>query len=155
MIGDQLVSILVTNNTFLFFNVYIHILAALLLSASVYPFLSPLLKERWNYFSVVFFPLLFASVFPDLMFIISTLVERRSLDGVFDILTHGGEVHSVFHFHLPIILVAPTTMMLVMLMNKKVKGSYFDHLPKWSFILICALSIFAALFHVYLDLVGF
>lgn len=155
MLGDQLVSILVTNNTFLFFNVYIHILAGLLIAASISPFLSKELKERWSYFSVVFFPALFGSVFPDLMFILSSLIEHHSLDGLFDILTHGGEVHSTFHWHITILLVIPTTIFLVMLMNKKKKGSYFDHLPKWSFWIISAVALGAALFHVYMDLVGF
>src|SRR3989338_2217775 len=115
MIGNDLVALLVEHNTFIFFNTYIHLLAGLLLSVSVYPFLSSLLKERWNYFSVVFFPALFGSVFPDLMFILSTLIERRSLDGIFEILTHGGDVHSAFHWHVTIVLVIPTTIFLVML----------------------------------------
>lgn len=155
MIGNELVTILVTNNTFLFFNVYIHVLAGLLLAGSVYPFLSESLKKPWNYFSVVFFPALFGSVFPDLMFILTTLIEKHSLEGIFDILTHGGEVHSVFHWHVTIVLVIPTTIFVVMLMNKKVQKSYFDHLPRYSFWIISSLCLAAALFHVYMDLVGF
>ena len=89
------------------------------------------------------------------MFILSTLIERRSLDGIFDILTSGGEVHSVFHWHVTIVLVIPTTIFLVMLMNKSLRKSYFDHLPKGSFWIISVISLAAALFHVYMDLVGF
>ena len=155
MIGNDLVALLIEHNTFIFFNTYIHILAGLLLAISIYPFISPLLKEKWNYFCIVLFPAFFGSVFPDLMFILTTLIEKRSLNGLFEALTHGGDVHSAFHWHATISLVIPTTIFLVMLMNKRKKGFYIDHLPKASFWIMSAISLFAALFHVYMDLVGF
>ena len=155
MIGNDLVAGLIQHNTFIFFNTYIHIFAGLLLAITIYPFLSKQLKERWNYFLVVFFPAVFGSLFPDLAFIVSSAIEQRSLDGMFEILTHGGAVHSAFHWHSTLVLVVPTTVFVVMLFNRWKDGQFFDHLPKYSFWIISALSLLAALFHIYMDLVGF
>ena|SRR3989344_5454154 len=152
---SEIFSGLVQHNRFIFFNTYIHAFAGVFIATALYTFLSKVFKERWHYFTVIFFPAVFGSVFPDLIFILSTYIEQRSLDGMFFLLTHGGDVHSTFHFHFPLVLVAPTTLFFVLVMNRIVKKSYFDHLPKWAFALICVLSLAAAFFHIYMDLVGF
>jgi len=155
MIGNDILQGLVEHNTFIFFNTYIHIIVGIVLATALYPFLSKKGRERWTYFTIVFFPLIFGSIFPDLMFILSSLVESRSLNSLFFVLTSGGAVHSTFHFHFPLVLVAPVTLCLVMLMNKWITKKYFDHMPRWSFILVCGLAIGGAVMHVYMDTLGF
>ncbi len=145
---------LVQHREFIFFNTGVHVLFALLLASSIFPFLSNKLRARYNYFFVVFFPALFGSLFPDLMFIISTWVKERSLNGLFYLLSHGGDIYNSFHFAFPIILVVPTTVFLVFVFNKILRHK-FDDFPKWSFLLICVISLFCALFHVFMDSVGF
>lgn len=139
---------------FIFFNVCFDVLAGIFLATALYPFLSKKLKERYNYTLLVFFPSLFGAVFPDTMFILSSVIEKRSLNGIFYTLSHGGEVYTAFHFHLPIILVIPCVFFIVMLVNRIVKKK-FALFPKWGLLLACMLSLIAALMHVFLGTVGF
>lgn len=154
MFFSEIVSGLWIHKEFIFYNVVIDFLAGIFLATALYPFLGKKGKERYNYIILVFFPSVFGAVFPDLMFILSSLIEKRSLNDLFYTLSHGGEVYSAFHFHLPIILVIPCTFFVIMLVNRIVKKR-FSGFPKWSLLLGCILALLAALMHVFLGTVGF
>jgi len=150
----EIIEGLKVHNEFIFFNTYIHLFVGVFIALAVYPFLSNKLKNRYNYSLLIFFPAVFGSVFPDLMFIISTIIKERSIYGLFDILSHGGDVYTTFHFGFPLILVVPCTFFIVMVVNRVFKKS-FDNFPKWGLIWLSVISLFCALFHIYLDMVGF
>ena len=150
----EIIQGLKVHNEFIFFNTYIHFFVGVFIALAVYPFLSKKLKLRYNYIFLIFFPAVFGSIFPDLMFIVSTLVKQRSLYGLFDLLSTGGDVYTTFHFGFPLVLVVPCTFFIVMVVNRIFKKS-FDNFPKWGLFWLCLLSLFSALFHIYLDGVGF
>ncbi len=154
MILQEIFSGLWTYREFIFYNVIIDMLAGIFLATALYPFLGKKLKERYNYALLVFFPSLFGAVFPDLMFILSSVVEKRSFEGIFYTLSHGGEVYSAFHFHLPIILVIPCVFFIIMIVNRLVKKK-FASFPTGALSLACMLSLLAAFMHVFLGTVGF
>ena len=149
----ELMAGLWTHREFLFYNVMIDILAGIFLATALYPFLGKKLKENYNYALFVFFPSVFGAVFPDMMFILSSVLEKRSFEGLFYTLSHGGEVYTTFHFHLPIVLVIPSVFFVMMLVNKLVKKKF--HAPKWALLLGSLLSLVATLMHVFLWTVGF
>ena len=150
---SELMAGLWMHREFLFYNVMIDILVGIFLATALYPFLGKKIKERYTYALFVFFPSVFGAVFPDVMFIFSSVLEKRSFDGLFYTLSHGGEVYTTFHFHLPIVLVIPCVFFVMMLVNRLVKGKF--HAPKWALLLGCLLSLLAALMHVFLGTVGF
>ena len=154
MIIKEIIQGLIQHREFIFFNFGIHVFFAALLSISIFPFLSNKLKASYNYFWVVFFPAMFGSLFPDLMFIISTMIKQRSIDGSFFLLSHGGEIYNAFHFAFPIVLVIPCTVFIVLIMNKIFRHK-FDDFPKWSFLLMCIISLFCAFAHILFDSIGF
>jgi hypothetical protein len=151
---SEIIAGLMNHGDFIFFNTISHLIAGIVIATAIFPFLSEKLKNRYNYFIVVFFPAVFSSVFPDLMFISSTIVKHRSLTGLFDALSHGGDVYSAFHFGLPLILVVPTVVFILILINKVFKKS-FDRFPKWCIALVTLISLFCAGFHIIMDGVGF
>ena len=151
---SEIITGLSAHKEFIFFNTFSHIIVGIVIATAIFPFLSEKLKNRYNYFIVVFFPAVFGSVFPDLMFIVSTLVKHRSLTGLFDALSHGGEVYSAFHFGFPLVLVVPTTVFILILINKVFK-KIFDRFPKWCIALVTVISLFCAFFHIFMDGVGF
>lgn len=155
MIKNQIINGLLNHKQFIFNNFIIHIIAGLLIPTIIYPFLSKKYKEEWNYLTLIFFPALFGSIFPDLIFLLSTWIRNRSLYNLFYLLTHGGDVYNAFHFEFPLILVIPTTVFFVMIINRIFKGQYFDNLPKYKLLYIAIISLASAFIHIGLDLVGF
>ncbi len=139
---------------FIFFNSLIHIFVGVFVASSIFPFLNNKYRARYNYILSVFFPAIFGSVFPDMMFIISTLIKNRSLNGLFYLLSHGGEVYSSFHFAFPIILVVPCTVFFVMIFNKIFRKK-FDEFGWGGLILMSLIALSCALFHIFMDLIGF
>jgi len=107
-----------------------------------------------NYTVLVFFPALFGSIFPDLMFIISTIIEKRSLYGLFDTLSHGGDIYSAFHFGFPLILVVPSMFFIVFIVHRIFRKRMCFISWRILFMMI-SLTLLSALFHIYLDGVGF
>lgn len=146
----EIIEGLKVHNDFAFFNTYIHLFVGVFIASALYPFLS----KKKEYIPLVFFPAVFGSIFPDLIFIVSTLFKERSLTGLFYLLSNGGDAYSVFHFGFPLILVIPCTVFIVMIANKVMRRK-FDDFPKWGLTWMCLVSFFSALFHVYLDCVGF
>lgn len=142
------------HKVFIFWNFLSHFFAGVLIATAVFPFLPKTFQKRKHYFLTVFFPSVFGSLFPDLMFITSTVLKLRTLNGLFFALSGGGDIYSVFHFGFPIVLVVPTTVFFVFVMNRLILKK-FDSLPKWSFALISALALFGAIFHIFMDSVGF
>ncbi|MBI5872455.1 hypothetical protein HZB88_05250 [archaeon] len=155
MIAERIINGLLYHKQFIFNNLIVHILAGLFIPSIVYPFLSKEYKKIWNYFLLVFFPALFGSIFPDLIFALSTWIKERSLDNLFYLLTHGGDVYTSFHFGFPLILVVPTTLFFVLVLNRAFNRQYFDNLPKYKLLSIALISLISALMHIGLDLVGF
>jgi hypothetical protein len=139
---------------FIFFNYLIHIFVGALVATAIFPFLNNKYRARYNYFLSVFFPAMFGSLFPDMMFIISTLIKNRSLVGLFYLLSHGGDVYSVFHFAFPVILVIPCVVFFVLILNKIFKKK-FDEFGWKGLILMCMIALGSALLHILMDLVGF
>ena len=144
----------IEHKEFIFFNFMIHFLVGVLLATAIYPFLKEEVKERYNYFMLIFFPAVFGSIFPDIIFLVSTLAEHRTLYGLFELLSSGGTVYSTFHSHVPLLLVIPTTVFLVLIINK-IFGKWLDQLPSWNLLFISLISGFAAGLHLFLDSVGF
>ncbi len=155
------------NFKFIAVNGLSHLFMGIFLSTALYPFLKEF-KERFNYFLFVFFPLVFGSLFPDLLFAISTLIRSGSLKSWGYLLKHGGEIHSVFHRDIALVLVIPSTVFLVIVLvylvnfirylvswGKKYDKIKLDNLPrKW--LLICSgLSLLGAVVHLLMDVVGF
>jgi hypothetical protein len=154
MFIQEVIKGLIKHKEFIFFNDVIHIIAGISFATALFPFLSKKLKNKFEYFTVVFFPAVFGSMFPDLMFICSTLFEHRSIDGLFLELSNGGHVYSSFHFSFPIILVIPTTVFLMLIFTKAVRGK-FDELPGWSILWMSLVALFCALLHIFMDTIGF
>ena len=154
MVLSEIITGLSTHNEFIFFNTYIHFIVGILIATAIYPFLSRKLKTPLNYAWFVFFPALFGSIFPDLMFIISTLVEHRSIYGLYEALSHGGEIYSAFHFGFPLILVVPSMFFIVFIVHRLFRKRMCFISWKILFMMM-SLSLLSALLHIYLDGVGF
>jgi len=170
--------ILVADNLrFIVFNWGFHIVAALVLSSAVYAFLSKNYKKRLNYFLFVFFPALFGSEFPDILFTLSTLIKYGTSKNLIFILEHGGYVHAVFHKDIALLLVIPSTVFIILviisLINKTIRFKEFlsqkisfikapklekiklDCLPNKWIVMSSVISLVAAVSHIIMDLVGF
>ena len=154
MIVGQLVTGFIEHKEFIFFNTLIHIFVGIFIATALYPFLSKKFKERYTYFMVVFLPSVFGSFFPDLIFIVSVLANQRSITALFDALSQGGSVYEAFQYNLPFLLVIPSTVTLILVLNRIFRKK-FDDLPKWSFLLICLLSLLGACVHLFMDSIGF
>jgi len=166
----------VENMYFIVFNWGSHLVAGAVIATIIFPFLSKQYKKRINYFLFVFFPALFGSDFPDLLFVISTFIKNRTLEGMRVLLESGGSIHSVFHKDIPLLLVIPTTVFFVLVIIyaingfKKIKGKIIykffplkkqpekislDNLPgKW-LILVSIIALLTATLHIIMDMVGF
>lgn len=154
MVISQVITGLNAHKEFIFFNTGIHFIVGVLIATSLYPFLSKKLKEPMNYAWFVFFPALFGSIFPDLIFIISTFVQHRTLNGLFESLSHGGEIYSAFHFGFPLLLVVPSMFFIVFIAHRLLrKRMCFINWKIFTFMIL--ISLLSALFHIYLDGVGF
>lgn len=154
MIIKEIIGGFKNHKEFIFFNYLVHIFAGAFVATIIFPFLDNRHRAKYNYFMNVFFPAMFGSLFPDMMFITSTLIKNRSLEGLFYLLSHGGEVYSVFHFAFPIILVIPCTVFCVMVMNKIFKKK-FDEFGWKGLILMSLIALLSALLHILMDSVGF
>ena len=154
MIIGQLVTGFIEHKEFIFFNTLIHIFVGIFIATAIYPFLSKKFKESYNYFMAVFLPSVFGSFFPDFIFIVSVLAKQRSLTDLFDALSHGGTVYTAFQYNLPFLLVIPSTVTLILLLNRVFRKK-FDDLPRWSFVLICLFSLIGACAHLFMDSIGF
>tara|TARA_Y100000310_G_C20358546_1_gene657839 strand:+ start:22 stop:534 length:513 start_codon:yes stop_codon:yes gene_type:complete len=158
------------NFKFVAVNGLSHLVAGFLIPTMIYPFLNKAYQKRINYFLLVFFPAVFGSIFPDLLFAISTFIKSQGLKSWSYLLKHGGEIHSVFHRDIALALVIPTTVFLIIVMvylinfvkylfGKGWKQKYvkikLDELPgKW--LLWCSvISFFGAGLHILMDVVGF
>ena len=158
-----------TNFKFIAVNGLSHLLMGLLLSTALFPFLNKDYQKRLNYFLLVFFPALFGSVFPDLLFALSTLIRSKGLSSWGYLLQHGGAVHSVFHRDIALALVIPTTVFLVLVLVYLInfikylfggwKEGYdkikLDLLPRFWLLSVSLISFIGAVLHLLMDMVGF
>ncbi|MBS3170569.1 hypothetical protein J4223_02215 [Candidatus Woesearchaeota archaeon] len=154
MIFSELIQGFLEHKEFIFFNHLVHVFAGAFIATVIFPFLNNRYRSRYNYVLTVFFPAMFGSLFPDMMFIISTLIKNRSLTGLFDALSGGGDVYSTFHFAFPVILVIPCVVFFVLIINKIFKRK-FDEFGWKGLILMSLIGLFSALLHILMDSVGF
>ena len=154
MIIQEIIQGFRNHNEFIFFNYLIHVFAGAFIATIIFPFLNNKSRAGYNYTIMVFFPAMFGSLFPDMMFIISTLIQNRSLVGLFYLLSHGGDVYSTFHFAFPVILVIPCVVFCVMVINKIFKRK-FDEFGWKGLMLMSLVGLFSALLHILMDSVGF
>ena len=78
------------NFKFVAVNGLSHLFVGMLIGTMIFPFLNKNYQKRTHYFLLVFFPAVFGSIFPDLLFTISTLLKSGSLKGWGYLLQHGG-----------------------------------------------------------------
>tara|TARA_Y100000310_G_C20684197_1_gene817951 strand:+ start:879 stop:1340 length:462 start_codon:yes stop_codon:yes gene_type:complete len=153
MVLNQIIAGINTHNEFVFFNTGIHLIAGVLIATAIYPFLSRKLQKKYNYILLAFFPAVLGSIFPDLILTVSTLIQHRAIYGLFEALT-AGEMLSFYHFGLPLILIVPTVVLTILIINRIFKKTV-KQFPAWSFRLVFITSILSILLHIYLDGVGF
>ncbi|MFC1768589.1 hypothetical protein ACFLZX_02395 [Nanoarchaeota archaeon] len=159
---SEIYKLLLENGVFILVNYGSHIAAGVLIATILYPFLGNNFKKRANYVVFVMVPAIFASTFADHLFILSSLIKHRSIDGLRIVLEDGGAMHSVFHTDIALLLVIPSTVFLVMMVRfflgyirentqylKKVKL-----VKKWV-LWVSILSLVCALIHLVMDFVGF
>jgi hypothetical protein len=153
MVLNQIIAGINTHNEFVFLNTGIHLIAGVIIATAIYPFLSKRLKKRYNYILLAFFPAVLGSIFPDLILTISTLIQHWEINGLFEALT-ASEMLSFYHFGLPLILIVPTVVLTILIINKIFQKT-IKQFPAWTFRLVFITSILSTLFHIYLDGVGF
>ena len=148
------------NLRFIVSNWVSHIVAGVFIATALYPFLNKECRKRFNYAFFVFIPAVFGSVFPDTLFIISTLIQHRQLAGLRYLLEHGGSIHAVFHKTVALALVIPTTVFVVLVLVYLVNWvcsllgkEEFSFPSKW-ILLVSAISIFSSFLHIVMDATG-
>ena len=157
-----------TNFKFVAVNGLSHLLMGMLIGTILYPFLSSNYQRRLNYTLFVFFPAVLGSIFPDLLFAISTLVKSGGSLSWGYLLQHGGAIHSVFHRDIALALVVPTTVFLVIVFvylinfiryviswGKTYNKIKLDELPKGWLLISSGLSLVGAVLHLLMDMMGF
>lgn len=66
MFIQEVIKGLIKHKEFIFFNDVIHIIAGISFATALFPFLSKKLKNKFEYFTVVFFPLCLVQCFQTL-----------------------------------------------------------------------------------------
>ena len=159
-----------SNFKFIALNGLSHIIMGCLIPTVSYPFLNEDYRKRINYFLFIFFPAILGSIFPDLLFAVSTFIKSNGLKGWGYLLKHGGEIHSVFHRDVALALVIPTAVFLIIvliyLINfvKYLKGRgwrnnytkiLLDKLPSKWLLISSVITFVSAGLHIVMDVVGF
>lgn len=148
------------NLQFIFANWVSHLFAGTFIATAIYPLLGDEYRKRANYFLFVFIPAVFGSVFPDLLFVVSTLIRHPQLAGLRYLLEHGGSIHAVFHETIALALVVPAAVFAALVLFYSVNWAYRLlgkeglGLPgKW-IVLVSAIAMFSALLHIMMDATG-
>ncbi len=144
------------NLQFIVANWVSHIFIGVFIATALYPLLDREYRNRFNYLFFVLVPAVFSSVFPDLLFTISTFINHRQLAGLRYLLEHGGSIHAVFHKTIALTLVIPVTVFVVLVLVSSARSLEKKELvfPEYWIPIVSALSLFSAFLHIVMDATG-
>lgn len=144
------------NLQFIFANWVSHIFIGVFIATALYPLLGDEYRNRLNYFFFIFVPAVFSSVFPDLLFVVSTFISHPKLAGLRYLLEHGGSIHAVFHKTIALILVIPAAVFIVLVLVSSARSLSKKELafPEHWIPIVSALSLFSAFLHIVMDATG-